>query len=311
MAAVSFARFRSEVLPLYTPPLRARATQAKVRQVLDELAALGVVRTTADLSPAAIAAWLSRPPRPRRPESWRSLLATLRALCRYAVFRGYLRSDPFAWRTPSAWLASLPDAEAIDRHKPLADIRRVLALADQEAASGDWRAGRLRALVYTYAFTGMRRHEALGLRVADIDLAGGVVWIRSNPRRRLKTRKAGAPLAIAGPLAEVLAGWLPRCACEWAFPGSTRRGPWLTGGPGVRAVDQLRALGERAGVPGLSPGNFRHSFGTLAESWGFGELELQRWLRHTNPRTQRSYRQADLDSLRLAAAKIGFGSLAG
>lgn len=310
MPALKLAQLREELLSLYAPPLRAKATRSKVRQVLDELAQLSRVTTTRDLSPATIARWLASPPRPRRPETWRSLLRTLRAICRYAVFRGYARTDPFEWRPPSAWLPdSAEETAPFDRHRSALEIRRVLDQADAEAASGSWPTLRLRALVYLYAFTGCRRNEALGLMVADFDLPRRVLTIRTNPRRPLKTKQSGQPLALAAPLAVICAAWLPITGSVWAFPGIDRRGPWIGGGPGNRAADQLRELGRRAGVPGLSPGSFRHTFGTLAETWGLGELELQRWLRHTNPRTQRAYRKADLDNLTTTALKIAYPGL--
>ena len=39
--------------------------------------------------------------------------------------------------------------------------------------------------------------------------------------------------------------------CEWLFPGKKRRGPWTCGGPGVSPLDQIKALGARAGVENL------------------------------------------------------------
>jgi integrase len=68
----------------------------------------------------------------------------------------------------------------------------------------------------------------------------------------------------------------------------------------------IAALGERAGVPGLTILAFRHTVGTLAEAWGIGELALQRLLRHSQPATQQHYRHPDLALMRQAVARIRF-----
>ena len=148
--------------------------------------------------------------------------------------------------------------------------------------------------------------EVLGLRLQDLDLAGRLIAIRSHPRRRLKTGARAARLPIAEPLARVLEEWVPRCGCDWLFPGTRRRGPWLQGSPGYRPTDRVRQLGERAGVAGLTVLAFRHSFATLSEDWGLGELMLQRILRHSRPKTQLHYRHHDAELLRRAAEKIRF-----
>jgi hypothetical protein len=85
---------------------------------------------------------------------------------------------------------------------------------------------------------------------------------------------------------------------EWLFPHAYQTGPWLWGRPGHRPLDEVKQLGERAGVAGLT---------ILAEDWGIGELMLQRILRHSTPRTQKHYRHHDAELLHRAAAKVRFG----
>ncbi len=234
-----------------------------------------------------------------------SYLRSLRAACTYAIASGHLRTSPFSFRSPRQWV----DWDVPELPPPVhsaAQIARVLELADLEAQGGDWRAARLRAVVYAFAFTGARRRELLGLAVADVDLSHGVIDIRPNGRRSLKTRASAASLPIAAPLAAVLASWLPRCGSTHCFPGVRRVGPWLEGPVGGKALDQIKALGQRAGVPGLTIASFRHSFASCSEAWGLGELELQRWLRHSSPATQRHYRHPLEGVLRDAAAKVHY-----
>jgi integrase len=302
----SWASFSEEVVSLYAPPVRRRGTQRLIKSVLDEFAPR--CRWVSDLGPAAIAGWIADHPG-RRPESVYSKLRSLRAAVTYALVRGYLRVSPFAFRSARAWSSW----EAPELPAPVcssAQVRAILALADREAQTGHWRTHwrrqRLRALVYLLAYTGVRPAEALGLEVADVDLGRGLVSIKSNQGRSLKTRASAASVPIPEPLRPVLAHWIPQTGGEWLFPGTRKRGAWLTGGPGVRALDQVRDLGERAGVKGLTLVSFRHTFASMAELWGLGELALQRLLRHTRLKTQLHYRHEMPAMLADAAGRIRF-----
>lgn len=305
MPAIAFAPFCDQLIALYGPP-RAKKTRAKLRQVLGEIRAIRGVRRTSDLTPATIQKWMDSHP-DRKPITAHSLLRSLRKACSYAKTMGYLKVDPFDFRSPSEWLLidEADDVEDFDRHRTADEVSRLLALLDREASLGSWESGRLKALVYTFAFTGMRKMEALGLKVADVDLPNRTIFIRTNEKRKLKTRGSGQPVGIAERLAVALAEWMPRTGCGWLFPGKTLAGPWLFGGPRFRPLDQVKAAGERAGVPGLTMLAFRHTIGTLAEGADLGELELQRWLRHTRRRTQDAYRKkGDIAVIHGTARKI-------
>lgn len=297
-----WAEFALEVLSLYAPPLRRIATYRKMSQVLGEFGA--ICPRTGALTPGAIASWITSHP-DRRPETTTALLRTLRAACTYGLAVGLIERSPFAFRSPTRWV----DWDVPELPPPVhtgAEIARVLALADTEAADGCWRAERLRALAYCLAYTGARKREVLGLRNEDVDLAVGVITIRTNRRRGLKTRASQARLPIAPELHRVLDHWTPLAGCEWLFPGVRLTGPWLDGPPGEKAIDQVKALGIRAGVAGLTIASFRHTFASLSEGWGLSELELQRVLRHTNRHTQTYYRHPLPAVLRDAAAKVKY-----
>jgi integrase len=300
--STTWSDFSADVLTLYLPPIRRLATYRKMTQVLGEFGPL--CPTTADLTPAAIARWLQLHPE-RRPETTLALLRTLAAACTYGVLISAIDANPFVWRKPTAWV----DWDVPELEPPVhssAEMARVLALASQEVSGGAWKAARLEAVVFTLAYTGARKREVLGLAVADVDLAGGSVAIRTNRRRGLKTRSSAAHLPIPAELGKVLAAWIPLTGCEWLFPGARLEGPWLEGPPGHKAIDQVKALGQRAGIEGLTIASFRHTFASLSESWGIGETALQRILRHTNPRTQKFYRHELPEVLREAGAKVHF-----
>jgi integrase len=306
MRSITWDRLRAEILSLYEPPLRAIATYRQMRQILTEFGSLPSVRRPNDLSPPNIAVWIRLHPE-RSPARTASLLRCLSAIATYALHAGHLRHDPFDFRSPGQWVRidAAPPARK-PAHRSAADIGRLLDLLDSEAAGGSWEAGRLQALVYTYAFTGLRKCEALTLEHADIDLTGRSLTIRPKVDWRPKTIRSAARLPLADPLADVLARWLPRTGCQWVFPGRRLYGAWTGGPAGHKAIDAIRSAGERAGVPGVTPSTFRKSVGTLAKFWGVSQLELKGLLRHTTVETQKYYDEEDAELLRAATAKIQF-----
>jgi integrase len=309
MASVAFARLLSELEAVYAPPLRAKKTWARIRQVMSEMRAAGL-GASKDISPTLIAAWLRAHPSRKEVTAY-ALLRSFRSVCSYCESRGFIKRDPFAWRKPAGWLPDhegCSEEETSDRHHSASEIGRLFRLLDEEARQGAWKEARLRALIYICAYLGLRKNEALNLRWSDVDLVEGTVKIRGRSGKKLKTRGSRATMALPSDLVEVLAPWRDLCGSEWVIPGATLAGPWTGGPPGYKPLDRVKAAGKRAGIDNLTILDFRHTIGTLAEQWGMGELELMRWLRHTRKGTQAYYRKApDLDGLRATAAKIRFG----
>ena len=220
-----------------------------------------------------------------------------------------MRRSPFQFRKVRDWIRAdvvAPENPRPVRHRSAAQVELVLRLLDAEAAQGSWKAGRLQALTYLVAFTGLRKSEALHLKPWDVDLEARTVSIEPRRSSRLKTRKSAAKLPLADVVVSVLSRWKPRAGELWLFPGVRLAAPWTGGPPGYKPLDQLRAAGERAGVPGLTWLGLRKGIGTLAKSWGLGPLEVQALLRHTSVETQRWYDEERVESLRGAVAKIPY-----
>lgn len=298
----SFAGFSSELDTLYQPPLRAPSTRRQVRQVLREIEPHA--RSVRGLAPPAVAAWIAARPE-RSAVTARSHLRCLRSICSYALAAGYLDRSPFDWRPVSAWVRQPKARLRPPRHLTAVEVSRVLQVATDESASS-WRAARLQALVYALAYLGLRAGEALHLGLADLDLDRSTVVIRSKPTWRPKTASSEAWLPLAVPLAAVLGPWSRRTGSDWLFPGARLVGPWTGGGPGSKPLDEIRALGDRAGVTGLTLAAFRKTLGTLAKGWGMGQLELKALLRHSQVETQLWYDESDVDVLRPAVSRILF-----
>ncbi|MHB8736259.1 MAG: hypothetical protein ACYC6M_13240, partial [Terriglobales bacterium] len=137
-------------------------------------------------------------------------------------------------------------------------------------------------------------------------LAGKILKITAKENWRPKTLASSAELPIVGPLADVLRTWIHRCGSDWLFPGKRLLGPWTGGMPGTKAIDCVKAAGERAGVPGLTILSIRKTVGTNAKRWGLSPLELQALLRHTNLETQKFYDEKDVEILRPGVEKIQY-----
>ena len=269
------------------------STRYKMRQVLGELLALAAPdATTAALGPDLVARIAARP---GAASTTAGLLASLRAACRLGAERGWLTHATVRacrWTVP----ADPPKARWHSR----ADVARVLGwLGDR---SDTWPGGRLYAFGCLCAYAGLRRSEALHLRVADCDLVAGILSVRPH-ERPLKTLGSCAAVPLPGALAAVLTAWLPRCGCPWVVPCLRRSGPWTGGCCGKRAGDQLRMAGEACGVSGFTPHSLRHSLAThLAGHWGLSRGQIRLVLRHSSEAMQTVYVHRDLADLTAAVA---------
>ena len=286
---ISMQRFRDEVLALYEPPLRARHSWFKVRQVLDILRNVGC-RSTSDFTPGTVARFVASNPA-WKPATVKGLLGYLSPIFSYAKLMGYVRIDPFSIRRDWYRSPELVDDDRAepDRYLSVDDLSRLLDLLESRKAS--WTGGRLYALTATFAYTGMRRNEGLTRAVADFDLTRRIVTLK--PRKiRLKTVASAQPVGLPNELVPILEEWLPRTGSKWAFPGIRGNSPWTGGSMGKRPLDELQAAAGEIGIHATWQ-MFRHTWATLAEARGIGELMVQRQLRHTSKRTQLHYRHAD------------------
>ena len=194
----------------------------------------------------------------------------------------------------------------------------MFALARQEAKNGGWEECRRYAYFSTLFLLGGRSGEIQRLEVDDFNPKFQTItihakWIPVGKRRvwwNPKTLEAGrnqdqgGTLPIGNELAKILREWIPMTKCEWLFPGKKRRGPWTCGGPGVSPLDQIKALGARAGVENLCQKSGRKGIGTHAKLIGLGDLERQGYFRHTTPEMGEEYDDEKVESMKPAGKKI-------
>lgn len=302
IAPVPLETWRETVTAHYAG--KAKSTRLRADQAVGwaiELAGEGA--TTADLTAGLVARYAGMT-EGLRPATVDGRLRALRAATNLALVRRWIAESPFDGATPWPSLRSAPPLKS--RHHSRADLARFLALLESESES--WRGGRLHALGAVYAYCGLRRTEALRLRVEDVDFATGVVRVVRR-EKGLKTVASEAPVPMPGALARVLRRWVPRCGSEWLIPGVKRLGPWTGGMTGRKAGDQLRMAAERAGVAGLGPHTLRHSLAThLRGWWGLSPKQVQGILRHSNQWTQELYCHEDLANLGALVKDVDFAS---
>jgi integrase len=197
-----------------------------------------------------------------------------------------------------------------EMHYRYEEIKAILALATKEAAEASdaehWHKRRLRALVYFVAYTGCRFSEAVHLEWKDIDFDKGIAWLYFKVENDLKTEGSQAPFGLPDRVIEVLKEWQKDQTCSWVFPNE-RKKPWKAGGKAYRPFDQLKALGERAGVKGANFKRFRHSLSTHGKQrFGMTTEQVRAQLRHTTEETQKHYTHDDQENLRRAVKKVDF-----
>jgi integrase len=299
----------------YDPAIRQRATRAKVFQCLQDLrdASPAPGRINAMAISTLIARWKADG---NVGKTVNSKLKVVRGITNKIFKLFALGSTPFDLH--SWWVDE--DEDDRDRHLSAEEIRSILrqttvycwAAEHDRSYYADcrrWKAARRRALVHLLAYTGLRATEALTLRTIDLDLHEGFVNITGKVKRT-KTRASRACVPLPATACTIMSEWLlVRGSAEFIFRQRETDRSWLGGGPGYKPLDEIKALGKRANVDGLTLLAFRHSWATHAESlWGLSETQIQRVLRHTTVKTQQHYRHADRANLRLIADRVDFGS---
>jgi len=297
--ADSWAKIEREILAIYAAPMRAKATLAKHRHVLDiwqkhcpnprKIDVVTISEIIADRSKVLAAT------------SVNSMLRTMRTQCKFFVAQGYLSRSPFDARS-----FFIREKKATGpKHQTIAELQRLFETADLEARTADsisrrWKARRRRALLYLLAHTGVRKMEALTLRTENVNVVERFLLIEDNDEigYETKTVASRASVPMTSKCAFVLADWLQHVCGKFVFPQITADRPWIMGKTGYRPLDEIKALGERAGVKGVTLHSLRHSYATHAETlWGLTAEQIARILRHTNIKTQQHYLHGDLANL--------------
>ena len=208
--------------------------------------------------------------------------SALRFLFSWLVKTGQVLSDP---------LMHLPNPRAPDRLPRVPRVREVRRLIERIPKTTVGL--RDRALVELLYGTGMRRGEAVGLALSDVDLEQGTVLIREGKggKERLVPLPARAKEALLDYL-DLSRGRLLKRETNMLFLSIQGR---PLGKSGV--TDHVKVLGERVGLH-LWPHLLRHSCATHLLQGRADIRHIQRLLGHRSLSTTERYTRVEVQDLR-------------
>lgn len=220
------------------------------------------------------------------PASANRVIVAVRGWHRFAAAEGWADDDVSRQVRPRAVPQRLPKAISTDAVATILD--------HAETGSAPLRDRALLELLYA---TGARISEATGLDVDDVDTG------RESPAVRLLGKGSKERVVPLGGFAlDALEAYLVRGRSPLAMRGRGTPALFLNS-RGARLTRQsawaiLRATCERAGVSGVSPHTFRHSFATHLLAGGADVRVVQELLGHASVTTTQIYTAVTPDALR-------------
>jgi len=313
MTPIPWNEFIAQIEELYASPMRARSTRKQLLAVLRALEPFGV-QTTADVTPALVARYITAKSSELCPRTIHGHLLRIQAACNLADSMGALVVNPFKVRSMRQWIR--PGKARVKNHHTREEIARILAMmranVDTHEGWAKWKARRLLALTTLVCMSGARRDEAVFAWVEDLDLEARVFSIRPRHEDRLKTEQSEQPVPLPVAAVVPLRDWLSHRLdrppgfklpemVPWLFPNLRATNAWYGGQHGARPLERLQAFAKRAGVDNVTWQSLRRSLACHLEGHGLGQALITRCLRHTSERTSREHYQ-DSDVPNLVAA---------
>lgn len=208
------------------------------------------------------------PGRPPAPSTVGVRLAAIGGLYRMAVEAGLVA------RNPAAGIRRPRPARRPPRGISARDLRRLVA-----AIPDDCEGSRDRAIVIVIVLTALRRAEALGLRVGDIDLASGS-YVTAAKGGQVRQRQ------MPPPALQAIHRWLD---CKGREMVATSPDALLFGIGPAAFYARLRRHGTVAAIDGCTPHALRHSAAQLRRGAGASMEEVSALLGHSSLATTARY----------------------
>jgi site-specific recombinase XerD len=181
-------------------------------------------------------------------------------------------ANPMARMKPPKVPESPPDVLAPEQ------VRKLLRVT----AGKDFISRRDTALITLLFDTGVRAQELIGLRLDEVDLDREVILVLGKGRRQRYVPLGAKSVSVVDRYIRVRA----------SHPGARRPALWL-GGRGPYTTSGLRQMllirGRQAGIIGLHPHRFRHTFAHEWLAHGGGETDLMRITGWSDPSMIRRY----------------------
>lgn len=293
-------RIRADEHPadVYTSGLSSERSRAKMEQVLDNVARLILYGPPPDDGED------ERPPASRYDIPWQEMrfqhVQRLRGILAESYSLAYANLHLTAVRRViwSAWQLGMMTAEDMTKATSVKNVRgetvpkgrdipageRVALLNTCEDTAGGIRDAAILSIGYS---CGLRRAEIVGLDLADYDPAAGMLKVTGKGRKeRLVPVTNGAKnaledwLAVRGDIAR------PGELAVFVGVGNRQRGRRLTKQAIYNMMTTRAAL---AGIPELSPHDFRRTFvGDLLDA-GVDIATVQKMAGHADPKTTARY----------------------
>lgn len=231
-------------------------------------------------------------------------LALLSRLCGFAVKGGHIPSNPCKGVDVRRRTGGDPASRALSR----AQVDVLLAELDRVPAV-------YRRFVLAMLYTGCRLGEIAGLRVADVDHSGLVIWVRRTASPGLRgVMRVGEtkgrrvrPVPLAAPLVQIVADAAEgKGAHDLLFPGP--RGGVLSSGNLTRGVDwpslrdRIKTFGP--GEPPLHWHDLRHTAAVVLFRAGESAPNVQAILGHSSLAVTQLYANTRDEAARHAAASL-------
>jgi site-specific recombinase XerD len=257
------------------------------RRFLEERVVAAGDRFVADITAAAVTAFLLKEAGRVSVGAAKGRVAELRSLLRFLYLRG--------WTDVALATTIPPVAGWHDAGLPVGiaalDVERLLAGCDRHTTSGV----RDRAILTLVARLGLRSAEVARLELGDIDWRAGEIVVRGKGRR---IDRLPLPFDVGDALSAYLS--LPR------RPTSTRQ-VFLAMKAPTRAIppalvsDVCHRACRRSGVAVVGAHRLRHALATEMLRQGAALVEVSQVLRHRDLATTAIYAKVDLSSLRAVA----------
>lgn len=222
----------------------------------------------------------------------RTVIQTIYALRRFfswCVEEGYLPSDPAAD-------LSLPQPDASTRAVPTAEMVTALLAAPPRISGTPARKLLAAALLAIFAYAGLRRSEALSLRVKDFDRRERTLYVMRGKGNKERTVVIGEKTVAA------IAAYLavrPQSVSEFLFLYNAKM-RFGTGALTVLMAD-LRAACDYPEERALQPHSLRHAYASKMAEMGIDLKTIQEQLGHSNLVTTQVYIHSSAEQKHRAA----------
>ncbi|HZI18847.1 MAG TPA: site-specific tyrosine recombinase XerD [Pyrinomonadaceae bacterium] len=211
------------------------------------------------------------------------VLSAVRGFYRYLLVDGHIRTDP------TGDLSSPQAGQKLPRFLTQEEMARLLEVPDAAEPEGV----RDRAMMELLYATGLRVSELCSLEQAGLDAEAGVVRCMGKGSKQRRVPVGRSALA-----------WLRKYEAVRRHLLGGNESPHLFVAAGGRALRRqevsaiLKRHAARAGVRGVSPHVFRHSFATHLLEHGADTRSVQAMLGHSDLATTQIYTHVTTDRLR-------------